>query len=211
MTRLPQSALWAIRDDRTLSAYAKSAYVMLWTRGKDAHPSLQTLGGDMGTSRATAKRAVQELERAGLAKRIPRLKVKGDSDSNRYELLPVPEGWGQRDPTPGHTDPTGGVSQTPEDRTLKQESEGRKSRASRLARPAVSRAADQIELVRQAVALAGWDMRELEDEDALDVWDRFVTQRKAAAPLADPVKYLAGIFASFVSLDGVLSNTPERE
>ena len=59
--------------------------------------------------------------------------------------------------------------------------------------------------------MAGWDIREVEDEDALDVWARFVTDRKTAVPLADPVKYLAGIFASFVSLDGVLSNTPERD
>ena len=205
MTRLPQSALWAIRDDRTLSEHAKIAYVMLWTRGKDAHPSMQTLGADMGASRATAKRAVQELERAGLAKRIPRMKAKGDQDSNSYELLPVPEGWGQRDPTPAHTDPTGGVRQSHKDRTLKQESEGRNTLASRLAPTA------QIESVRLAVTEAGWDRREVEDDDALDVWARFITDRKTTVPVADVVKYLAGIFASFVSWDGVLSNTPERD
>ena len=210
MTRLPQSVLWDLRDDRTLGKYAKLAYLMLWTRLPDARPSMAKLAADMGVSVRTARDAVRELERAGILKTLPRVSEQGDADTNRYELTGILGAATGAEP-PGATCRTGAAAGAAKDSNPKNESEGRKSRAAWLARPAVSRASDQIELVRQAVAMAGWDIREVEDEDALDVWARFVTDRKTAVPLADPVKYLAGIFASFVSLDGVLSNTPERD
>lgn len=209
MTRQSPSALWALRDDRSLSEHAKMAYVMLWTRLPDARPSMATLAGDMSASLNTAKRAVRELECAGLLKRLPRVTADGDSDTNRYELLPV-MGGSPEAPPPGLTGLTGTAPQAPKDSNPKKASEGRNTLGSRRARPAVTRAEDQIEIVRQAAAEACWDTREIEDEDALDVWARFVADRKTEVPLAAPVKYLAGIFASFVSWDGVLSNTPER-
>jgi hypothetical protein len=207
---MSRSILWAIRDNRTLSEHAKIAYIMLWSRGDDIRPSLLTIAGDMGASKATAKRAIRELEDAHLLKRIPRRTAGGDSDSNAYELI-VPAGSGHTDPTPGHTDPTCGITQTPKDRTLKNENEGRNSRASRRARPAVERDDDKIAKVQRAVILRGWVLAELDDERALDTWARFVTDRKTTAPIKDYVKYLTGIFDSFDSLDGVLSNTGERE
>lgn len=209
MTRQSPSALWALRDDRALSAYAKLAYTMLWTRLPDARPSMATLAADMSASLNSAKRAVRELEDAGLLKRIPRLTSEGDSDANRYELLPV-IGRSPQAPPPGLTGPTGTAQQAPKDSNLKKASEGRNTLGSRRARPAVTRA-DQIEIVKLAAAEECWDTREIEDEDALDVWARFVDERVTSVPVAAPVKYLAGIFASFVSWDGVRSNTPERE
>lgn len=211
MTRQAPSALWALRDDRSLSAYAKLAYAMLWTRLPDARPSMATLAADMGASLNSAKRGVRELEAAGLLKRLPRLTTEGDSDTNRYELMPV-IGRSPQAPPPGLTGLTGTAPQAPKDINSKTASEGReKSLASRRARPAVTRPEDQIELVKQAVAEAYWDTREVEDEDALDVWARFLGDRVTTSPVAAPVKYLAGIFESFESWDGVLSNTPERE
>ena len=211
MSGASRAVVWSIREDRTLSEHAKIAYLMLWSRGKTIWPSLATLGGDMGASRATAKRAIQELEAAGLVKKIPRMRASGSHDSNAYELLPIPQGWGLSDPTSGHQDPTPGVRQTHKDRNPKDESEGRNTRASRRARPAVERDEDKIAIVQRATIIRGWPLADLEDEDALNIYARFITDRKSPVPLKDPVSYLAEIFESFDSLDGVLSNTGERD
>lgn len=210
MTTLPPSALWPIRDDRTLSAYAKLAYAMLWTRQPDIRPSMPTLAADMHVSVRCAQNAVRELKAAGLLTTVPRFTEAGDPDANQFRLRAL-EGGAPHAPGSGTSCTTGGARPAPKDSNSKTASEGRNTLASRRARPAVTRAEDQIELVKQAVAEAYWDTREVEDEEALDVWARFVTDRKTSTPLAAPVKYLAGIFESFESWDGVLSNTPERE
>lgn len=199
-----RGVIWDIRDDRTLSAYAKLAYVMLWSRLPDIRPSMQTLAGDMGTSRATAKRAVRELEAAGLLKRIGRLTVKGDADSNQFDLIPLPRGSGHTDPTPGHTDPTGGVTRTPEVSNHKSASEGPENRqGSRRAQPAVSRD-EAIHFTREAVACeyGQGDADGLSDERALGLWEHLVGDN---AP-RDPMAYLGKIFTETPYLDTHLAN-----
>ena len=69
-----------------------------------AWPSLATLAGLTGYSKATVKRAVRELEK-GAHFDITRLKIGRKNTSNRYRV-PV-KGWGQ-------SDPRGGVRVTPE-------------------------------------------------------------------------------------------------
>jgi hypothetical protein len=89
--------------------------------------------------------------------------------------------------------------------------------ASRRARPAVERDEDKIAIVQRAVILRGWDLAELEDEAALDIWARFIGERKTAKPVNDPVAFFysakagTGVFSTFEYLDGVLANTPARE
>jgi hypothetical protein len=89
--------------------------------------------------------------------------------------------------------------------------------ASRRARPAVERDVDKIAIVQRAVILRGWDLEELDDEDALDIWARFIGERLTDKPVMDPVAFFyspkknSGVFSTFEYLDGVLSNTPERE
>ena len=68
-----------------------------------AWPSLSTLAGLTGYSKATVKRAVRELEKGGHFD-ITRLKIGLKNTSNRYRV-PV-KGWGQ-------SDPRGGVRVTP--------------------------------------------------------------------------------------------------
>lgn len=208
--QIPVSALWAIRDDRTLSEHAKLAYIMLWTRGANAHPAVATLAADMGVSPSTARRAIRDLKKHGAISVVARKTAAGDADSNQYEVLPLPGPVTQTGP-PGSETGGGAVTETPKDRNHKTQSEGRNTLASRRARPAVTRDEDRIATVQAAVIAAGWPLSELYDEDALDIWDRFISQRRTSVPVADPVRFLSEIFESFVSLDGVLSNTPERD
>ena len=73
-----------------------------------AWPSLATLAGLTGYSKATVKRAVRELDK-GSHFTVTRLKVGRVNASNRYrpKNVSVPLGW-------GHSDPRGGVRVTPE-------------------------------------------------------------------------------------------------
>lgn len=207
MSRVPQSALWVIRDARCLSEHAKCAYVMLWTRQPDIRPSMKTLGLDMGASHATAKRAVAELEAHGLLKRIGRVKAKGDNDSNIYQLSAPPPGWGHTDPTSGHTDPTPRVTVTRKDSNVKLESEGSKRQGSRRAHPAAARELSdpqKIEVVRQAVAevYGTDDATEMSDGQAWQLWDHLVEGRRPSKPLA----YFTKIFEETPYLDTHLAN-----
>ena len=63
-----------------------------------AWPSMATLAGLTGYSKATVKRAVRELEK-GAHFDITRLKIGRKNTSNRYRV-PV-KGWGQSDPKTG--------------------------------------------------------------------------------------------------------------
>jgi Helix-turn-helix domain len=60
--------LWAIRDNRTLSAHAKLAWFILLSRQPNCWPSLRTLAADMRVSKPTAIKAVRDLQKAGIVK-----------------------------------------------------------------------------------------------------------------------------------------------
>ena len=202
MTTKRKGVLWDIRDDRTLSEHAKIAYLMLWSRGEDIRPSLSTLAADMGASLNTAKRAVRELEAAGLLKRIHRMSPDGDSDTNRYELMPVIGRSSQALP-PGLTGLTGGVSQAPKDSNWKTRSEGRKSQGSRRARPAETRE-EKITLTRIAVAEIYGDDEEqdLSDGKCEGLWGLLIGDCRPR----NPVAYLSKIFTETPDLNTHLAN-----
>lgn len=110
---------------------------------QECHPSYKRIGDRTGTSRPTAKRSIATLIAHGMIRRDAREAAIGDSDTNLYTLLPR-EAWeipsdhsvqGEVTQTPppvqegsgwSHTDPTGGVTQTPkqdtENKTQKQDS-----------------------------------------------------------------------------------------
>lgn len=128
-------ALWALRDDRTLtSADWKIAIVLVSFADADGacHPGLARLATAARTSRGAARRSLRSLELNGgpltLAIERNRVSNAGDADSHRY-VLSV-KGWDQADPTPDQTDPTvgspkphrvgsrrpgGGITQTPKE------------------------------------------------------------------------------------------------
>jgi hypothetical protein len=89
--------------------------------------------------------------------------------------------------------------------------------ASRRARPAVERDEDKIAIVQRAVILRGWDLAELEDDRALDIWEHFIGERKTAKPVSDPVAFFysakngTGVFSTFEYLGVVLGVVPEWE
>ena len=88
---LPVPWLWALREDDKLSEHARIAYTMLWTRGADAHPSLETLARNCGASRATTTRAVRELADAGwLTVESRRERGRGKTPSRYHLACPYP-------------------------------------------------------------------------------------------------------------------------
>ena len=204
---LPPSALWSVRDDRTLSEHAKIAYVMLWTRGTDIRPSMRTLAADMGVSVRTARCAVRELEQAGALKTVPRLSGPRRNDSNQYELLPV---LGEASPAvpPALSAAPPAAGDADEDRTMKIESEGRNSLASRRARPAVTRA-EVIHFVRRAITISygSADSEDITDGQAVALWYLLINNRR----VADPVAYLGKIFEETPDLNTHLANAGTEE
>jgi hypothetical protein len=88
--------LWAIRDDRALSAHAKLAWFILLSRQPNCWPSLRTLAADMRVSKPTAIKAVRDLQKAGIVKILSRVTAAGDADTNLYVL----EGGGKGDVPP---------------------------------------------------------------------------------------------------------------
>jgi hypothetical protein len=207
VTKQSPSALWALRDDRTLSEHAKMAYVMLWTRLPDARPSMATLAGDMSVSVRTARDAVRELERADVLKTLPRVSESGDPDTNRYELT-VLEGTAGGAAPPGTECRTGTAPPASKDNNPKKTSEGRKSQASRRAQPAVSRR-DKIAFARIAVAESyGRDeAEELSDGKAEGLWDNLIGDRSPR----DPVAYFCKIFTETPYLDTHLAGIAPDE
>ena len=164
MSGLPRSALWPIRDDRWLSAYAKLAYYTLWTRQPDIHPSMKTLGADMGCSERSAQRAVRELESAGLLKVASRTTAKGDPDSNQFLLMPM--GGASQSPPPVSGTPPPVSGSHPKTASSSKQVKGENSRASRRARPAVSRD-DRIHYTRRAITIS-YSAAEAEDRHNRD-------------------------------------------
>lgn len=69
---------------------AKLVYIYLYDRmdkERKAWPGLNTIAGDLSLSRSTVKRAVQDLEQAGLIRKEPHFRENGSAASNRYYLL----------------------------------------------------------------------------------------------------------------------------
>ena len=68
---------------------AKLVYLYLHDRvDKDgkAWPGLNTVTADLSLSRSTVKRAIRDLEQAGLLKKQPHHRENGSTTSNRYYL-----------------------------------------------------------------------------------------------------------------------------
>jgi hypothetical protein len=128
-------ALWALRDDRTLtSADWKMAVTLVSFADATGacHPGLGRLAATARTSRGAARRSLRSLELNGgpltLTVERNRISNAGDADSHRYVL--TVKGWDQADPTPDHLSPTvgstgpqrvgsprpqGGITQTPKE------------------------------------------------------------------------------------------------
>ena len=69
---------------------AKLVYIYLHDRmdsEKKASPGLGTIAKDLSLSRSTVKRAVKDLEQAGLIRKEPHFRENGSATSNRYYLL----------------------------------------------------------------------------------------------------------------------------
>jgi hypothetical protein len=197
-----------------------------WTTGK-GFCSVQQLMEDAPAAKRSVLRALEwaQSDTVTILKQTRRGGRKGDGSVLASEwalIVPVSQG-AISDPLRTivkvpNSEPQGATWEPPSRPVNHQDLKGGdKSRVSRPARPAVERTEDeQIAIVRRAVEDCGWDNRELNDEYALDIYARFITERKSGPP-RNPVAYLysakngTGIFASFDSLDGVMSNTPERD
>ena len=69
---------------------AISVYIYLYDRidkEKKAWPGLNTIAKDLSLSRSTVKRAVRDLEKAGLIRKEPHFWENGSATSNRCYLL----------------------------------------------------------------------------------------------------------------------------
>lgn len=69
---------------------AKLVYIYLHDRmdsEKKAWPGLNTIAKDLSVSRSTVKRAIRDLEKAGLIRKEPHFRGNGSATSNRYYLL----------------------------------------------------------------------------------------------------------------------------
>ena len=69
---------------------AKLVYIYLHDRmdsERKAGPGLNTIAKDLSVSRSTVKRAVKDLEKAGLIRKEPHFRENGSATSNRYYLL----------------------------------------------------------------------------------------------------------------------------
>ena len=69
---------------------AKLVYIYLHDRmdsERKAWPGLNTIAKDLSVSRSTVKRAVKDLEKAGLIRKEPHFRKNGSATSNRYYLL----------------------------------------------------------------------------------------------------------------------------
>ena len=69
---------------------AKLVYIYLHDRmdkEKMVWPGLNTIAKDLSLSRSTVKRAVKDLEKAGLIRKEPHYRENDSATSNRYYLL----------------------------------------------------------------------------------------------------------------------------
>lgn len=69
---------------------AKLVYIYLHDRmdkEKKTWPGLNTIAKDLSVSRSTVKRAIRDLEKAGLIRKEPHFRENVSATSNRYYLL----------------------------------------------------------------------------------------------------------------------------
>ena len=69
---------------------AKLVYLYLHDRMDkelNAWPGIKTIAQDLSLSRSTVKRAIKDLEKAGLIRKEPYYRENGSATSNRYYLL----------------------------------------------------------------------------------------------------------------------------
>ena len=69
---------------------AKLVYIYLHDRMDTEHkawPGMNTIAKDLSLSRSTVKRAIKDLEKAGLIRKEPHFRENGSATSNRYYLL----------------------------------------------------------------------------------------------------------------------------
>ncbi len=69
---------------------AKLVYVYLHDRcdkDRKAWPGINRIASDLSLSRSTVKRALHDLEKAGLIRKEPHFRDNGSATSNRYYLL----------------------------------------------------------------------------------------------------------------------------
>lgn len=69
---------------------AKLVYIYLYDRmdkERKSWPGINTIAKDLSVSRSTVKRAVKDLERAGLIQKEPHFRENGSATSNRYYML----------------------------------------------------------------------------------------------------------------------------
>ncbi len=69
---------------------AKLVYIYLYDRmdkERKAWPGINTIAKDLSVSRSTVKRAVRDLENAGLIRKEAHYRENGSETSNRYYLL----------------------------------------------------------------------------------------------------------------------------
>lgn len=78
-----------IYADTELPSRARTVYMYLHDHS-DAEgkcwPGIKTIASDMKLSRSTVKRALDDLEKAGYLKRLPRYRANGSSTSNLYSI-----------------------------------------------------------------------------------------------------------------------------
>lgn len=76
-----------IYADAELPSRARAVYMYLRDRSDAAGkcwPGIRTIASDLKLSRSTVKRALEDLERAGYLKKLPRYRTNGSSTSNLY-------------------------------------------------------------------------------------------------------------------------------
>ena len=69
---------------------AKLVYIYLHDRcdkEQKAWPGINRMATDLSLSRSTVKRAISDLEKAGLIRKEPHFRKNGSATSNRYYLL----------------------------------------------------------------------------------------------------------------------------
>lgn len=69
---------------------AKFVYLYLSDRQDNTHkawPGLNRIASDLSLSRSTVKRAIADLEKAGLVRKEPHCRDNGSAASNRYFLV----------------------------------------------------------------------------------------------------------------------------
>ena len=73
-----------------LSHRARAVYMYLKARSDadgQCWPAIKTIGAELGLSRSTVKRALDDLCKAGLLQKDPRWRENGSYTSNLYRLL----------------------------------------------------------------------------------------------------------------------------